>query len=415
MKKNRIRLTESQLHGIIKESVINILSESSWGGKNVSSYHVDDEDDYCGTRIGDPKDNEYYQRQFDSISESDNYKGQTNGWRPDPNYTRKNGKVTPKPSSSEYSKTNIEPKPFNTDEWQEQYRDNRGYKFSSKGSGPNKQWKREKVSESQLHNIVKKTIAKILNESQTVTVGEYNIKFDDDNKTIISVNGWGVRDQQAAIKTMGEDVYQQALQHLNGGYMNEAYSQPQLRRIVKQSIDNLLVEAMPNGYTAMQYQQMANQHNSTGGFTGSYHMPSVPRGMNAEDFYKQLQAEKEAQERMKKNAEDARQTRMNNINQKINIQEFSEYMNKLEVNLANEWRNVYNNPRASRDNEYAKYLIQDLKRKYAKEAWGYAQKLGLDFGEFKDAVSCARENGLYDKTDGLAGMVNRFVMGYSDL
>ena len=118
---------------------------------------------------------------------------------------------------------------------------------------------------------------------------------------------------------------------------------------------------------------------------------------------------------MKKNAEDARQTRMNNINQKINIQEFSEYMNKLEVNLANEWRNVYNNPRASRDNEYAKYLIQDLKRKYAKEAWGYAQKLGLDFGEFKDAVSCARENGLYDKTDGLAGMVNRFVMGYSDL
>lgn len=82
---------------------------------------------------------------------------------------------------------------------------------------------RIRLTESQLHNIVKKTIAKILNESQTVTVGEYNIKFDDDNKTIISVNGWGVRDQQAAIKTMGEDVYQQALQHLNGGYMNEAY------------------------------------------------------------------------------------------------------------------------------------------------------------------------------------------------
>ena len=83
---------------------------------------------------------------------------------------------------------------------------------------------RIRLTESQLHNIVKKTIAKILNESQTVRVGEYNIKFDDDNKTIISVNGWGVRDQQAAIKTMGEDVYQQALQHLNGGYMNEAYS-----------------------------------------------------------------------------------------------------------------------------------------------------------------------------------------------
>ena len=82
---------------------------------------------------------------------------------------------------------------------------------------------RIRLTESQLHNIVKKTIAKILNESQTVTVGEYNIKFDDDNKTIISVNGWGVRDQQAAIKTIGEDVYQQASQHLNGGYMNEAY------------------------------------------------------------------------------------------------------------------------------------------------------------------------------------------------
>ena len=149
MKKNRIRLTESQLHRIIKKSVINILSESFWGGKNVSSYHVDDEDDYCGTRIGDPKDNEYYQRQFDSINESDNYKGQTNGWRPDPNYTRKSGKATPKPSSSD---------------WQEQYRDNRGYKFSSKGSGDNKEWKREKVSESQLHNIVKESINKVIQE-----------------------------------------------------------------------------------------------------------------------------------------------------------------------------------------------------------------------------------------------------------
>lgn len=107
MKKNRIRLTESQLHKVIKESVINILSESSWGGKNVSSYHVDDEDDYCGTRIGDPKDNEYYQRQFDSISESDNY---------------------------------------------------RGYSFSSKGSGANKQWKREKVSEAQLRRIVENVV-----------------------------------------------------------------------------------------------------------------------------------------------------------------------------------------------------------------------------------------------------------------
>ena len=141
---SKIRLTESQLHEIIKESVINILSESSWGGKNVSSYHVDDEDDYCGTRIGDPKDNEYYQRQFDSISESDNYKGQTNGWwGPDPNYTRKSGKATPKPSSSD---------------WQEQYCDNRGYKFSSKGSGANKQLKREKVSEAQLHRIVENVV-----------------------------------------------------------------------------------------------------------------------------------------------------------------------------------------------------------------------------------------------------------------
>ena len=94
---------------------------------------------------------------------------------------------------------------------------------------------RIRLTESQLHNIVKKTIAKILNESQTVTVGEYNIKFDDDNKTIISVNGWGVRDQQAAIKTMGEDVYQQALQHLNGGYMNEAYSQPQYANLAGQA------------------------------------------------------------------------------------------------------------------------------------------------------------------------------------
>lgn len=121
LKEDKIRLTESLLRNVIRESINRILNET------------------------------------------DKYKGQTNGWRPDPNYTRKNGKVTPKPSS-EYSKTNIEPKPFNTDEWQEQYRDNRGYKFSSKGSGPNKQWKREKVSESQLHNIVKESINKVIQE-----------------------------------------------------------------------------------------------------------------------------------------------------------------------------------------------------------------------------------------------------------
>ena len=415
MKKNRIRLTESQLHKLIKESVKSFINEGghlTWKDDD-GRMHTNSQDNWYGIEgatfvsHGAWSDGEIY---FDY--EGEQYVINANDaeewlWDDFKEYCEEN---------------NLNPDEHSDDEIWYNFARNEGYDVLL-NLGPynesyemNESKKRKvRLTESQLHNIVKKTIAKILNESQTVRVGEYNIKFDDDNKTIISVNGWGVRDQQAAIKTMGEDVYQQALQHLNGGYMNEAYSQPQLRRIVKQSIDNLLVEAMPNGYTAMQYQQMANQHNSTGGFTGSYHMPSVPRGMNAEDFYKQLQAEKEAQERMKKNAEDARQTRMNNINQKINIQEFSEYMNKLEVNLANEWRNVYNNPRASRDNEYAKYLIQDLKRKYAKEAWGYAQKLGLDFGEFKDAVSCARENGLYDKTDGLAGMVNRFVMGYSDL
>ena len=106
--KGKIRLTESLLRNVIRESINRILNES------------------------------------------DNYKEQTNGWwGPDPNYTRKSGKVTPKPSSSD---------------WQEQYRDNRGYKFSSKGSGANKQWKREKVSESQLHNIVKESINKVIQE-----------------------------------------------------------------------------------------------------------------------------------------------------------------------------------------------------------------------------------------------------------
>lgn len=106
--KGKIRLTESLLRNVIRESINRILNES------------------------------------------DNYKEQTNGWwGTDPNYTRKSGKVTPKPSSSD---------------WQEQYRDNRGYKFSSKGSGANKQWKREKVSESQLHNIVKESINKVIQE-----------------------------------------------------------------------------------------------------------------------------------------------------------------------------------------------------------------------------------------------------------
>lgn len=108
LNEGKIRLTESLLRNVIRESINRILNET------------------------------------------DKYKGQTNGWwGTDPNYTRKSGKVTPKPSSSD---------------WQEQYRDNRGYKFSSKGSGPNKQWKREKVSESQLHNIVKESINKVIQE-----------------------------------------------------------------------------------------------------------------------------------------------------------------------------------------------------------------------------------------------------------
>ena len=142
LKENKIRLTESLLRNVIRESINRILNES------------------------------------------DKYKGQTNGWwGTDPNYTRKSGKVTPKPSSSDWQEQYRDNKGYkfsskgsgankqwkrekasSPSDWQEQYRDNRGYKFSSKGSGDNKEWKREKVSESQLHNIVKESINKVLQE-----------------------------------------------------------------------------------------------------------------------------------------------------------------------------------------------------------------------------------------------------------
>lgn len=72
-----------------------------------------------------------------------------------------------------------------------------------------------RLTESDLHRIIRESVKKVLIESKVVTVGEYEIKFDDDNRTILSVNGWSVRDQKAAIRTMGADIYNEAIKQLD--------------------------------------------------------------------------------------------------------------------------------------------------------------------------------------------------------
>ena len=235
MRKNKIRLTESQLHKLVKKSVKSFINEGgnlTWKDDD-GRMHTNSQDNWYGIEgatfvsHGEWSDGEIY---FDY--EGEQYVINANDaeewlWNDFKEYCEEN---------------NLNPDEHSDDEIWYNFARNEGYDVLL-NLGPynesyemNESKKRKvRLTESQLHNIVKKTIAKILNESQTVRVGEYNIKFDDDNKTIISVNGWGVRDQQSAIKTMGEDVYQQALQHLNGGYMNEAYSQPQYANLAGQA------------------------------------------------------------------------------------------------------------------------------------------------------------------------------------
>lgn len=178
MNKNRIRLTESQLHKLIKESVKKVLNESIKGGdmENIVPQSIAEkfgfEPEYS---LGN--DIELWSANLNQIQYSPKELLRLLGISDFTSYNI-NGKVRitvkcekknnvntkRKPFKQIYNgiwpveyidrskggdtKQSAQPKsePFNTDDWQEQYRDDRGYKFSSKGSGANKQWKREKVT-----------------------------------------------------------------------------------------------------------------------------------------------------------------------------------------------------------------------------------------------------------------------------
>lgn len=195
MKKNKVKLTENGLKKLIKESTAKILKEmetenvpyEAWSeylhGKEPLFEFEDgiiyvDYDENNGTlcsghvtNVGFHKDGEVevpvYDGNFQAALEevydqlSCNHEGLCENKGRKPKLTKSH---LQKIINENIKRVLKEGKPFNTDEWQEQYRDNRGYKFSSKGSGANKQWKREKVSESQLHNIVKESINKVIQE-----------------------------------------------------------------------------------------------------------------------------------------------------------------------------------------------------------------------------------------------------------
>ena len=157
---NKVRLTKKQLHRVIKESVEKVLNESVKAGdmKNVvpqsiakkfgfkPEYRIGNGIELWNANLKQIKYNPEELLRLLGISRFTSYN--ING----------NVRITVKREKkmNYYTKSN----PYNDNDWKKKYRDDRGFKFSSKGSGANKQWKREN-------------------------------KFDDDNETILSVNGWG--------------------------------------------------------------------------------------------------------------------------------------------------------------------------------------------------------------------------------
>ena len=146
MNKNRIRLTESQLHKAIKESVYKVLNEISCGGTSKQGNPYDNWDGGFGDNWSDEQWSEYEKKRAEKYKDMPNrdYFNESKGF-----------------ANKEQSKM-MDWKKKRTDV----FYDKEGKPISKKYTPRDKDGipKPIKVRESQLHNIVKESINKVLQE-----------------------------------------------------------------------------------------------------------------------------------------------------------------------------------------------------------------------------------------------------------
>ena len=146
MNKNRIRLTESQLHKAIKESVYKVLNEISCGGTSKQGNPYDNWDGGFGDNWSDEQWSEYEKKRAEKYKDMPNrdYFNESKGF-----------------ANNEQSKM-MDWKKKRTDV----FYDKDGKPISKKYIPRDKDGipMPKKVTESQLHNIVKESINKVLQE-----------------------------------------------------------------------------------------------------------------------------------------------------------------------------------------------------------------------------------------------------------
>lgn len=146
MNKNRIRLTESQLHKVIKESVYKVLNEISCGGTSKQGNPYDNWDGGFGDNWSDEQWSEYEKKRAEKYKDMPNrdYFNESKGF-----------------ANKEQSKM-MDWKKKRTDV----FYDKEGKPISKKYTPRDKDGipKPIKVRESQLHNIVKESINKVIQE-----------------------------------------------------------------------------------------------------------------------------------------------------------------------------------------------------------------------------------------------------------
>lgn len=176
MKKNRIRLTESQLHRVIKESVKRMINEAIDEFKNASTERFNT----------DPT----YRNMIDvnGIEDEDEFLNAIDNHQFNPNYAREN----------EYNDV--------ADKWEERskkypegfVRDQFGTWIDDRGDDIYESRRKNKVrlTESDLHKIVKESVNRVLMESQFMSDEDITSQQKDiiityfDIKPLMNSDGW---------------------------------------------------------------------------------------------------------------------------------------------------------------------------------------------------------------------------------
>ena len=190
MRKNRVRLTESQLHNVIKESVKRVLREGDFDDINLNGYI--DPAERQRQIDSDWKSIDNVDKRLINRFESDNPEtfAHDEKWLDDVhgNKNIRNDNLAQYASNPEHFD-----KFMTSDIWKSDAigTDNgtSGFELAKNRNG---------ISESQLHNVIKESVKKVLREHEddwfdemdTAYIGRTSAYYDDDNESVFAPDYW---------------------------------------------------------------------------------------------------------------------------------------------------------------------------------------------------------------------------------